>query len=479
MPKTPHSTGGEGNRLRKLAWIALVAGLAVAAGAGAEEATTPTLELAAAERTPEDEALDILADDAILPAEQRARLQALSNAHPDSADIWAAYGECLARAREGELALAALERAVRLDPKLYSPWYWIGIVYKRGAPSPDLERAEAAFMEAIKNGAPRPATLNELGVTRAMQGKFKESVEAWRAAIEDDPQWGVLYSNLFKAALRSGEEKLVARLIDGAIAAQRFEESAVMIYGEHLVQSGKGADAAEVYRRAIAAHPDRPRLRYYRGLALAAAKKRPEAEAALLEAQAMAAAPETSDREILQAAEWELFRLRNPGDEKDFQKARELVFAQEESASRREKNLKRAIESLTKLAAKHPDFWNAYFARGVAYRRLDDRASARADLGKVLSIRSDEPNATMELALMDRDDYRFEEAANGAEAAVRLAPRDPMFAINAGLIMLEAGRCERAWELYRAAIRMVGEENAAVLRVELDARCAGKESTRE
>jgi len=41
--------------------------------------------------------------------------------------------------------------------------------------------------------------------------------------------------------------------------------------------------------------------------------------------------------------------------------------------------------------------------------------------------------------------------------------------------MLEAGRCERAWELYRAAIRMVGEENAAVLRQELDARCAGKE----
>jgi Flp pilus assembly protein TadD len=99
-------------------------------------------------------------------------------------------------------------------------------------------------------------------------------------------------------------------------------------------------------------------------------------------------------------------------------------------------------------------------------------------LGKVLELNPAEANATMELALLHRDEFQFNEAADLAEKAVSLAPRDPIFAINAGFVLIEAGRCARAWELYRTALRMVGEQNTAPLRDMLELRCPdGEEAT--
>jgi hypothetical protein len=37
--------------------------------------------------------------------------------------------------------------------------------------------------------------------------------------------------------------------------------------------------------------------------------------------------------------------------------------------------------------------------------------------------------------------------------------------------MIEAGRCDRAWELYNQTVKMVGDQNAEVLKIELDTRC--------
>lgn len=421
--------------------------------------------------TPSAEALFILKNEDFSLEEKREMLQNLANQNPGAADAWTAYGEVLESLGEDETALQAFEKAVEIDPSAYTPWSWIGILAKRGTPDPDLERAERALRRALAEGAPRAKTLNELGVTLAIEGEFEEALKVFQSAINEDPQWGVLYGNLMKAVVRTGETEVGWDYIDRAINAERFDISSVLAFTDYVAASGNPEATLPVYEKALEQHKDLPRLHYYYGLALAAAGQQEKAINELRRAQQLSQGKE-QHAEIVQAAEFDIFRMQHPRDERKFQKARQLVFNQESSGNRLEKKLEEAVETLDPLIEKHPEFWNGYFVRGVAYRRLDQREKAREDLNKVLEIFADEPNATMQLALMARDDYDFQMAAELADRAVELAPRDPTFLMNAGLIMIEAGKCDEAWEYYRQVVRMMGEKNAAVLKDELDARCA-------
>lgn len=441
-----------------------------------QQDSSPTLEMATTApevrlaESPSDQAIVILKDEGLAWPEKVARLQEMSNVHAGVAEVWAAYGEALEKTGERPRALLAFEKATQINPALYSPWMWVGILSKRGAPSPDLPRAEMAFRRALAEGAPRPQALNELGVTLALEGRTKDAIDAWKQGVEADPEWGALYNNLMKGAVRMGDESTAREYLPGAIAAKRFEEGAVLQFGEYLISRGKAKEAVDVYMQAVSAHPANARLRYYYGVALGEAGRGKEAESALIEAQRVAReSDEITD--VAQAADWAIFRIRFPKDEKQFQEARKLVFQPETDFTRIAKDLKKAVKMLDPLVDKHPEFWNGYFIRGVAHRRLNEVEPAQADLEKVLSLFPNEPNATMELALMKRDLYDFQAAADLAEKAIKLAPRDPMFAINGGLIMLEAGRCERARELYRAATLMVGEENTVILKDQIDIRC--------
>ncbi len=421
--------------------------------------------------SPVDEAMAILEDEALQPAERRVRIQALLNENEEEADLWTAYGEALEDVDEAELAMMAFERAAELDPERHTPWFRMGLLAKRGTPSPDLEKAEEAFRNALETGAPRARTLNELAVTLALQNRMQQAVGYWEQAIEEDPEWGVLYNNLFRAAANLGDEALAERHVDAAIQAERFEENAILLYGEYLAGRGKFPEAASVYRRAVAEHPGAARLRYYFGVALEEAGELEEAEHQLRAAMAIASEADDETMDVMQAAHFGLFRIQHPQAEGRFQNARRLVFEEETNTNRARRNLERAIRELTPLVQEHPEFWNGFFVRGVANRRLNNREEAHRDFRRVLELVPNEPNATMELALMKRDEHEFEEAAELADRAVELAPRDPIFAINASLIMIEADRCERAWELYRAAMRMVPEEHTAFLREELEVRC--------
>lgn len=443
--------------------------MAAGAPAQADADTTPTATVAAPQ-DPVARAMTIAADTEAPVADRRRELQALANSNADSAEVWAAYGEVLNAAGEGELALRAFERASQLDPKLYTPWFWIGTLKKRGTPKPDYPAAEAAFRKALEAGSEKPQTLNELAVTLALQGKMDEAVSMWRRAVRQDPQWGVLYTNLMKAASGKRDEAMADGLLADAIAAERFEETSVLIYGTFMADRQRPEKAESAYRRAIAKHPDRPRLHFYLGTALAAQNRKDEALAELRRAREMAVTA-GDNAEIIQSTDWEVFRIQFPEEEKQFQEARMLVFGEVADARQRDRNMKKAIGILDKVLARRGDFWNGFFVRGVANRRIDNRPAARADLQRVLDLHPDEPNATMELALLERDERNFARAADLAERATTLAPRDPLFAVNAGLILIEAGRCGKAWEQYGRAVRMVGEQNAAILRDELELRC--------
>lgn len=440
-----------------------------------DDVTTGTFQMAsesvaAATHSPAEARAIALVADEETPLDRRLEeVRVLVKENQQSGAVMTAYGELLSRSGDDPAALIAFEQATALDPKLYTPWLWIGIIAKRGDPKPDLPRAEAALRRALELGAPKARALNELAVAVAMAGRMKEARDLWLEAVPHDPQWGVLYGNLVKACLSLGDEKTAMAQLEPALKAERFNETVILQIGTHLDRNKRHEEAEKLYRRALEVHPTNVAFNLALGRALVELE-RPEAAAECFQT-AKRLGRQSGNPTAAQQAEWEIFRIENPQDERTFQSVRELVFSEETDRRVLERNYRRAIDRLTPLIERHPDFWNARFVRAVAYRRLDERDKAKADLLAVLEIFPEEANATMELALMTRDNLDFTEAARLAERAVELAPRDPIFAVNAGFIMLEANNCDRAWELYRKALRMVGEQNTAPLLDQLNLRC--------
>lgn len=423
-------------------------------------------------KAPKDAAVAVLQDSSLSPFARAEKLQAMTNTSPDSAEVWAAYGEALEATGDTERALLAFKKSTELDPGNFAPWMRLGLLYKRGAPEPNLKGAEDAFRKALEKGAPKAKALNELGVSMALQGHMSDAIVAWEDAVKEDPGWGALYNNLMKAGSATGNEKLMARYLDAAIKADRFEEAAVLQYGEYLRKKDKPGKAADVYEKALAVYPKNTRIRYYYGSALGADGEAKGAARELAEARRLSLeANEGND--VAQSVDFEMFKIDHPDDEKKLQKAREQIFQVKATtySEMDRKALNKALKTLDDLTAKHPDFWNIYFLRGTANRRLDNREAARRDFERVRQLFPNEPNATMELALLSRDEERFAEAATLADSATTNAPKDPLFAMNAGFIYIEAGMCDKAWEQYRRTARLVGAQNAGPLLDELQIRC--------
>lgn len=437
---------------------------------GSQPEDAPAKHASEAPMTPEDRAISITSDEDLSPEEKRARLQPMANANPESGIIWSAYGEALMDSGQDSTAREAFLRASENDPLLYTPWLRLGILAKRGDPRPDYKQAIEYFEMALDAGAPEAAALNELAVSLALSGKMQEAAERWEQAIQKDTEWGVLYNNLFKAALALGDDELIERHLQDAIDAERYDERAILNLGQHYTEEGEPERAITIYEQALAAHPSSAELAFWKARALEEADF-PE-QARLTYQQAGELASVQNDFVLGQNVEFALFRLENPEEEERFQRLREIVLTRYESMEERQKRLPRAIRGLDALIERTPDFWNGYYLRAKANRLLDNREAARSDLEKALELEPGEPNSTMELALLERDDLSMERAADLAASAVENAPRDPLFALQAGLIFIDAQQCEKAWEMQRKAVKMIGEANAAVLTDQLEARCA-------
>lgn len=413
------------------------------------------------------EALALVTDEVLDPAERVKRLEAITEANPQNGTAWAALGEARMANGEDRTALAAFDRAVEIDPTLFTAWYQIGTINKRLAL--DFSRAEQAFLRALELGSNPGPTYNELGVTLARQRRFKDALRYFDRGIAADPDWGVLYNNAIKAALADDSRKLARQYFLRSLDAKRFEESAVMLWGEWLVSQGDADDAAEDYALALKKHPGNLKIRYYYGAAL---KDDGETKDAIRELEATReAAVSKGDKELERACDRTLFSARHPKDEKQFQDALARIFRQHESQADLRKALETALPKLDELVQKHPSLYNLYYVRGYALRMLDQRDAARSDFEKALQLYPAEPNACMQYALLLRDEKDYEAAVRLAEMALQSAPNDPSIIVNAGFIYLDGGNCAKARECADKGERFVGPDGVAPLREEIAIRC--------
>lgn len=451
--------------------IALAALLLLPGPANAQEAPAPpeTEEtVSTPSPDPVAEAIAILDDESLSPQDRVTRLQALAEANPKEGQLWAALGEAWEGAGDGMRALAAFDRAVEMDGTLYSAWYRVGILNKRLRL--DLGRAELAFLRALDHGAKPGPTYNELGVTMAVQGRMDDAIAYFDRGAKEEPGWGVLLNNAIKAALADGKHKRAREYFLLAIEAERFEENAIMLWGESLVARGKHKDAAADYRLALDKHPENPRIRYYYGAALSEGGGKKEDAIRELNAARISAEAQQDPR-TRRNIDRLLFAVENPKDEKAFKKAVELVFKQEQKEEKFFKNMNEALEDLDKIVAKHPTFYNGLFMRGYVHRALGSSAEAKADLLRALELSPGEPNAAIQLALLHRDLGEQDAAIARARLAVEQAPLDPTILLNAGFIELDSNHCEEAKALAARVEAMMGPDSAAPLRDEIGIRC--------
>jgi len=412
----------------------------------------------------------LLISDTNLPTDQKlAQLGALAEQNPRNGTIWVAFGEALESAGRQDDALATFDRAADVDPTLYSAWQWIGTIEKRKRT--DLPRAEMAFRKAAELGAPAAPVHNELGVTLAMQGRFDDAVKEFDQALSADPDWGILYNNAIKAALAAKNPKLARDYYLRAISAERFEQNALLIWGDYLFNSEQFDKAAADYTLALAKHSNNARIRYDRGAALSRMGKRHRDEAIAELERARADAKVANDDWTMQAAERTLFATRFPDDEKEFQAAVKDVLYPDESAEQKTKKAKKAIKNLSPLIDKHPDFYNARYIRGVAYRMTGEQELARADFLRALEIFPKEGNTLLQMGLLSRDDGNNAEAVRYGRLALEVAPRDPTVVMNLGFIELDAGNCAEATAMAELAEKLGGVEFAIPLREEIAIRC--------
>jgi tetratricopeptide (TPR) repeat protein len=451
---------------RSHAWHAWLCAQALAA---AVALCSPAAAQTASDDGQTSAALAFASDGKLTPAERVEKIQAIVDANPGKAELWAVLGEALEAAGKPEEALGAFDRAVEMDPTLHSAWSWVGTLNKRLRL--DLGRAEMAFRKALEHGAPVAPTNNELGVTLAIQGRFKESLGAFDAAIAADPEWGVLYNNAIKAALSAGMERRAREYFVASLDADRFEPACVMLWGEHLVAGGKPRQAAADYAIAVEKHPDLPRIRYYYGAALSETGRKgtPQAIAELRRAKADAERLEdwTTARNCIRT----LFAIENPREERDFKRAVDLVFKAERSEEEAIENVEKAMKLLNPIAERFPDFFNVFLVRGLAHRGLQDYPAAEKDLRRALELQPTEPNAAIHLAITLAAAGRVEEAMPFVDQAVEFAPRDPTVLMNAAFVRLDAGRCAEAEDLVPTIEALVGPQGVQPLVDEIAVRC--------
>jgi tetratricopeptide (TPR) repeat protein len=212
-------------------------------------------------------------------------LLALVHDKPKMSQGWALLGRAHQATGDKEKGLAALQRAIALDPNNWRPYVQLGQFYKR---TQDYAAAERSFHQALARKQTSPTAWMNLGGVLLLQGKTLEALTALETGTRYDPAPGT-YSNLGSTYYYSG---------DYAKAADRYRQAAELDplnptypgnLGDACRMLGERTEADSAYREAarlavavLANAPDDIPLRVQ--LALASARLG-DADSARLEAQ--------------------------------------------------------------------------------------------------------------------------------------------------------------------------------------------------
>jgi protein O-mannosyl-transferase len=128
----------------------------------------------------------------------------------------------------------------------------LGAVYfNRG----DQTRAEHEWLEALTAGPTNVFVLNDLGLLRARQHRYRESLDYFRRAIRARPVYAMAHLNLAETLAEMGRTQEADWQFRIATALSPLSTRALDSYGKFLVDSGRLQAARAEYERSVAVDP--------------------------------------------------------------------------------------------------------------------------------------------------------------------------------------------------------------------------------
>lgn len=165
---------------------------------------------------------------------------------PDSDEAHIALAKALrdtGRTEEGAKSIS--DYAAKHPAAGYKVWAWIGLLHDA---SGEWKAGEAAHRKAIAAAPQRDDLRNNLGYCLLRQGKKKEAVEEFRAALKIDPKSVVARNNLAAALGNSKEAAQNLQSVTDAASAHN-NMAVVLIEAGEYAEARKELDVALSYNR--------------------------------------------------------------------------------------------------------------------------------------------------------------------------------------------------------------------------------------
>jgi Flp pilus assembly protein TadD len=197
--------------------------------------------------------------------------------------LWYQLGVTQSAAEKDAAAIAAFEKAARLDPDFAEAHNALGAALAgRG----DLDRAEAELMRALQLNPDFPEALGHLGHLLAARRDLPKAAFYFARSAQLKPNDAEVRTNYAVTLAALGQLEEARRQIDAAIQADPKSADAHNVRGSLLEQGGDHAGALREFLEAIRLRPDFGIARIHAARILAARGDRTGAEQQLRQAAA-------------------------------------------------------------------------------------------------------------------------------------------------------------------------------------------------
>jgi tetratricopeptide (TPR) repeat protein len=172
--------------------------------------------------------------------------------HPESAEMWANLGLMEHEGGDYAGAIKSFQQAIRLKPVLYVPNLFIGI---DSTQTGNTSQAIQFLVKAERMNKTDPEAPLELGRAYSAAGNFPAAARAFTRATELDPKQSKAWLGKGMAYLDQVEEDARKLSTDGPHSSY-----AQALYAESMARQSRYIEAAEGFKKAIAAQPQPPCL---------------------------------------------------------------------------------------------------------------------------------------------------------------------------------------------------------------------------